>query len=85
MKIIIPNVEVRGTEVKTSNKDGSQYIVINYDTEAGNRESIVDRCLDRQELYKRGTVGNIIADLKQGRTATGSYASLSVMDFIPEE
>lgn len=86
MKIKIENVEIRGHEVKESKQNTSKYIVVRFDDDTGERFEILDRDMSREGIYKRGTVGDIIADLKTGRTKDGgSYANLSVVDFIEKE
>lgn len=83
MKIIIPNVEIRGHEVKDSKNTDTKYIVVKFDTEEGDREEIIDRNMEHEPLYVRGAVGSFTATYKHGRTKDGSYANLSVVDFTP--
>lgn len=86
MRVKIENIEVRGKEVKESKQNDSKYMVIRFDDEAGERYEIIDRDMNRESLYTRGLVGDIVAELKQGRTKDGgSYANLSVVDFIVKE
>lgn len=84
MKIIIPNVEIRGHEVKDSKTTDSKYIVIKFDTEEGDREEIIDRNMEHEPLYVRGAVGSFTATYKHGMSKSGSYANLSVVDFTPD-
>lgn len=84
MKIVIPNVEIRGHEIKESKTTDSKYIVVRFDTEEGDREEIIDRNVEHESLYTRGTVGTITAIYKHGITKNGTYANLSVVDFVPD-
>lgn len=71
----IENIEVRGCEKKTS-KAGKDYLIIHVDDEQGNRSDFMDRDLEREEFYKRGTVGNL-----KVRLDIGKYSNIEVLDF----
>lgn len=76
MKIKIENVEIRGHEVKESKKDGKPYMVVRFEDETGRSHEILDRDMENEPYYKRGTVGNIYAELVMGK-----YTNLSVTRF----
>lgn len=81
MIVKIENIEIRGHEVKDSKK-GGQFMVIRFEDEAGRSYEIVDRDMDNEPYYKRGTVGDFFADLTMGRTRDGqNYARLEVSRF----
>lgn len=70
MIVKIENIEIRGHEVKESKKDGSKYMVVRFEDETGRSYEILDRDMDNQPFYKRGTVGDIFAELDIGRSFT---------------
>lgn len=70
MIVKIENIEIRGSEVKESKKDGKPYMIIRFEDETGKAHEIIDRDMDRQSYYVRGTVGDIWADLDIGKSFT---------------
>jgi len=70
MLVKIENAEVRGHEVKESKKDGKKYMVVRFEDETGRSHEILDRDMENEPYYKRGTVGDIYADLEIGRSFT---------------
>lgn len=70
MIVKIENIEIRGHEVKESKKDGSKYLIVRFEDETGKAHEILDRDMDNQPYYKRGTVGDIYAELDIGRSFT---------------
>lgn len=76
MKVKIENIEIRGHEVKESKKDGKPYMIVRFEDEAGRSYDIVDRDMENEPYYKRGTTGNIYAELTMGK-----YTNLSVSRF----
>jgi len=70
MIVKIENIEIRGHEVKESKKDGSKYIIVRFEDETGKSHEIIDRDMENEPYYKRGTVGSIYADLDIGRSFT---------------
>lgn len=77
MIVKIENIEIRGHEVKESKKDGKPYMIVRFEDETGRSYEILDRDMDNQPYYKRGTVGDIYADL----TMTKTWARLEVSRF----
>lgn len=63
MIVKLENIEVRGCETKESKKDGSKYMIVRFEDETGKSHEIIDRDMENQKYYKRGTVGDIYADL----------------------
>lgn len=76
MKVKIENIEIRGHEVKESKKDGKPYMIVRFEDETGRSHEILDRDMENEAYYKRGTVGNIYAELIMGK-----YTNLSVTKF----
>ena len=70
MVVKIENIEIRGHEVKESKKDGKPYMVVRFEDETGKAHEILDRDLENQQFYNRGTVGDIYADLDIGKSFT---------------
>ncbi len=70
MVVKIENIEIRGHEVKESKKDGKPYMVVRFEDETGKAHEILDRDMENQQYYKRGTVGDIYADLDIGKSFT---------------
>lgn len=72
---IVKNIEIRGCEKKTSAK-GKDYLIISCDDEQGKRSEFMDRDLEREQFYKRGTIGDFTLKLDIGK-----YANVEVIDF----
>ena len=82
MIVKIENIEIRGHEVKESKKDGSQYMIVRFEDETGRSHEIIDRDMENQPHYKRGTPGDLWAELIMGNTRDGaSYARLELKRF----
>lgn len=75
--MIIPDIEIRGHEVKTSKKDGKPYMVVRYEDQTGKSFEILDRDMDREQFYKRGTLGSFYAEVDIGR----NFSSVRVSEF----
>jgi len=73
--VVAHNIEVRGCERKTS-KAGNDYLVIHCDDEQGKRSDFMDKDLERESYYKRGTVGDLTLKLDIGK-----YSNIEVVDF----
>ena len=73
--VIAHNIEVRGCEKKTS-KAGNDYLVVRCDDETGNRSDFMDKDMEREQYYKRGTVGDLTLKLDIGK-----YANVEIIDF----
>ena len=82
--VTLKNAEVRGVERKISNK-GNEYLVVRVDDERGERSELLDRDLDNEKYYKRGTFGDFLlhvsiakfakCEVKQFRTAKSQKPS----------
>ena len=77
MIVKIENIEIRGCEVKQSKKDGSEYLIVRFEDITGKAHEIIDRDMDRQPFYTRGTQGDLYADLDIGKT----FTRFNVTDF----
>lgn len=75
----IEDVEIRGHEVKESKKDGKPYMIVRYEDERGVSREIVDRDMENEPYYKRGTRGVIHAELDIGRSFTRFEVARFVM------
>lgn len=70
MIVKVENIEIRGHEVKESKKDGKPYMVVRFEDETGRSHEILDRDMENERFYKRGTVGDLYADLDIGKNFT---------------
>ena len=73
--VTLKNAEVRGVERKTSNK-GNEYLVVRIDDERGERSELLDRDLDNEKYYKRGTFGDFLLNI-----SIAKYAKCEVKQF----
>lgn len=69
MKATIHNANIRGCERKT-NKNGGEYLLVRFEEENGQPQTIVDKELSRQDYYKRDTNMDLMIDIDQGRNFT---------------
>lgn len=75
INVVLKNAEVRGVERKTSSK-GNEYLVVRVDDERGERSELLDRDLDNEKYYKRGTFGDFLLHI-----AIAKYANCEVKQF----
>lgn len=73
--VTLKNAEVRGVERKTSSK-GNEYLVVRVDDERGERSELLDRDLDNEQYYKRGTFGDFLLHV-----SIAKYAKCEVKQF----
>ena len=66
--VTLKNAEVRGVERKTSSK-GNEYLVVRVDDERGERSELLDRDLDNEQYYKRGTFGDFLLHITMAKFA----------------
>lgn len=79
MKAIINNIEIRGHEAK-ANKNGEPYLLVRFEDETGKAYELVDKDMERQEYYKRGTVGTLTVDISIGKYTTIRIINFSTSD-----
>lgn len=75
INVTLKNAEVRGVERKTSNK-GNEYLVVRIDDERGERSELLDRDVDNEKYYKRGTFGDFMLHI-----TIAKYAKCEVKQF----
>lgn len=75
INVTLKNAEVRGVERKTSNK-GNEYLVVRIDDERGERSELLDRDVDNEKYYKRGTFGDFLLHI-----TIAKYAKCEVKQF----
>lgn len=73
--VTLKNAEVRGVERNTSNK-GNEYLIVRVDDERGERSELLDRDLDNEQYYKRGTFGDFLLHV-----AIAKYANCEIKQF----
>lgn len=66
--VTLKNAEVRGVERKTSSK-GNEYLIVRVDDERGERSELLDRDLDNEQYYKRGTFGDFLLHITMAKFA----------------
>lgn len=66
--VTLKNAEVRGVERKTSSK-GNEYLIVRVDDERGERSELLDRDLDNEQYYKRGTFGDFLLHITMAQFA----------------
>lgn len=76
MKAIVKNIEVRGSEIKTSAKTGNEYIIVRFEDETGAAQELIDRDMDNAEYYKRGVHGDLLIDIR-----TGKFTNIEIKNF----
>lgn len=75
INVTLKNAEVRGVERKTSNK-GNEYLVVRIDDERGERSELLDRDVDNEQYYKRGTFGDFLLHV-----SIAKYAKCEIKQF----
>ena len=75
INVTLKNAEVRGVERKTSNK-GNEYLVVRIDDERGERSELLDRDVDNEKYYKRGTFGDFLLHV-----SIAKYAKWEIRQF----
>lgn len=75
INVILKNAEVRGVERKTSSK-GNEYLVVRVDDERGERSELLDRDVDNEQYYKRGTYGDFLLHV-----TIAKYAKCEIKQF----
>lgn len=84
MKAIIPNICIRGREVR-ENKKGGKYLLVRFEDESGAAYHLVDKEMDREKFYVRDAVGNLVIDIISGRDRAGNnYTNIRIIDFKTE-
>lgn len=77
MVVKAENVEVRGCERKT-NKKGEPYLIVNVDDERGKRSELVDKDMENEQFYKRGTIGDLWLNMSIGKYATVTISRFEI-------
>lgn len=73
--VTLKNAEVRGVERKMSSK-GNEYLVVRVDDERGERSELLDRDVDNEQYYKRGTYGDFLLHV-----TIAKYAKCEIKQF----
>lgn len=79
MKAEIKNANIRGCECGI-NKSGEPYILVYAEDEDGEYGELIDKNMDRKDIYKRDTVVDITADI-----VFGKYAAVRIIDVVQKE
>lgn len=83
--VTIKDAEIRGVEEKEGRVDkdgkkGAPFLVVRIDDVAGNRHELLDRDAENISAYKRGTVCDIVANIKYGFGKTGGWCRFEVKE-----
>lgn len=79
MKAEIKNANIRGCECGI-NKSSEPYILVYAEDEDGEYGELIDKNMDRKDIYKRDTVVDITADI-----VFGKYAAVRIIDVVQKE
>lgn len=79
MKAEIKNANIRGCECGV-NKSGEPYILVYAEDEDGEYGELIDKNMDRKDIYKRNAVVDIKADI-----VFGKYATARIIDVLQKE
>lgn len=77
LKVCIEDAEIRGCE-RRANKKGEDYLLVRFEDENGRANELVDKVVDREACYKRGTQGKLVIEVDQG----AKYTSIRIVDFL---
>lgn len=79
MKAEIKNANIRGCKCGI-NKSGEPYILVYAEDEDGNSGELIDKNMERKDIYKKNTVVDIKADI-----GFGKYAAVRIIDILQKE
>lgn len=69
IKAVVHNTNIRGCEPR-KNQKGEPYLLVRFEDETGAPHELVDKDMDRQQYYVRGTDMDLVIDIDQGRQFT---------------
>ena len=69
IKAVVHNTNIRGCESR-KNQKGEPYLLVRFEDETGAPHELVDKDMDRQQYYVRGTDMDLVIDIDQGRQFT---------------
>lgn len=69
MIAVIHNVCIRGREPKVNSK-GDPYLLVRFEDETGKPYELVDKNMEREEYYTRGSEGDLHISIDQGKYTT---------------
>lgn len=69
----VENLEVRGYERKKSQKNDNEYLIVRVEDEQGKNVELIDRDLDNEKYYKKGTMVDMLLTI-----STGKYTNVSI-------
>lgn len=76
----INSLEIRGKEIKVSNKTQKEYLIVRVEDETGKTTELLDWNTENFERYQRGLVADFELNLDIGK-----YINISVRDFTIAE
>lgn len=76
----INSLEIRGKEIKVSNKTQKEYLIVRVEDETGKTTELLDWNTENFERYQKGLVADFELNLDIGK-----YINISVRDFTIAE
>lgn len=72
----VENLEVRGFERKKSKKSDNEYLIVRVEDEQGKQSELIDRDLDNEKYYKKGTMVDMLLTISFGNFTNVSIRKL---------
>lgn len=72
----VENLEVRGFERKKSKKSDNEYLIVRVEDEQGKQSELIDRDLDNEKYYKKGTMVDMLLTINFGNFTNVSIRKL---------
>lgn len=79
MKVTMKNANIRGYE-RRSNKAGDPYLLIHVEDSTGSSTELVDKTIERANLYIRNTDVDIDLDISVGKYTTIRISDVRVIN-----
>lgn len=76
----IENACIRGCQ-RGTNKQGGEYLLVNFEDETGTQSQLVDNDVDREKYYKRNNEGDLYVQIKEVSGKNGFFTSARIVDF----
>lgn len=79
-KAVVRNACIRGCQ-KGTNKQGGEYLLVNFEDETGLQSQLVDNDVSREQYYKRNNEGDLYVQIKESSGKSGFFTSARIIDF----
>lgn len=74
----VENLEIRGFERRKSQKTDNEYLIVRVEDEQGKQEELIDRDLDNEKFYKKGTMVDMLLTISFGKYTNVSVRKLTL-------